>query len=147
MPVDFIELSVEGNLVRFGRPSMELQLLAAERLHELRNQRFEEEIAGCATLQGESLYAALSIAFERHQAIVTDREIANWLETPAGTVFILWHALRKFRGSCREEDARNVYESLTVYQLELLARFFATGRQGDVCDSSNPADTTCEVCT
>jgi len=122
-----LEISIAGRRYRIGQPGLEVPFEAAERVESLRVRRLEEALDRCGRLQGPALEAALAQAFEWHQKIVTDRDIAAWLESPAGAVFTLWHGLRKCDGTVTEDEARAVYQSLDGEQFVQIARFFAEG--------------------
>ena len=141
----FLEFSIDGRLLRFGQPGLEIPLNAARRVQDLRGKWFEEALCHCQHLQGDPLHAALGLAFERHQRIVTDHDIAQWLDSPEGAVFVLWHALRLFQPELSEEHAREVYESLDGEQLARIAGFFTAGLRGSFTPTRNNGDELIEV--
>ena len=142
---DSLELSSDGRPLLIGRPGLEIHFNAARRVQALRGQWFEDALRHCGGLEGEPLHAALALAFERHQRIVKDDDIAEWLDSPEGAVFVLWHALREFQPEFTEEHAREVYESLDGEQLARIAGFFTAGLRGSFTPTRNNGDELIEV--
>jgi hypothetical protein len=120
-----LKLTVAEKPVGLARIGLEVQFAATARLREERDRRFAAQIAACVRLEGEALRRALELAFDRHQRLISDGEVIDWLQTLDGTVFTLWQALRPLEPRITEAEAREIYFQLSAAQLEAVARFLA----------------------
>lgn len=120
-----LNITINGRSVTLGAPGLSVLCAAAERVQDSKTQRFAEAVESCGSLAGEARVAALSCALERHQAIVTDCEVASWLDSPEGDAFLFWHAARTVSPFMSEAEARELYESLNADQIPAIAEFFA----------------------
>lgn len=120
---DFLELQIDGRTHRIGRVGLEVHFDAVEQIYRLRDERFGRALERCTSLAGEQFEAALRLAFNQHQRIVTNDEVADWLESLEGAAFTFAQALRKFQPDLSEEACRGLYEKLNARQLQQITRF------------------------
>lgn len=120
-----ITLQIGEQTVVLGKPDLSVFFEAADRVQSLKTRRFAEVLERSRSLEGDALRETLSLAFEWHQRIVTNSEIAEWLQSPEGDIFLFWHAARKTQRDLEEPDARSIYQQLNADQLVRIARFFA----------------------
>lgn len=122
-PQDVLEFQIDGRTYRIGPVGLEIHFHAVEAIYRLRDDRFASALERCTSLDGEPLEAALRIAFDLHQRIVTNDEVADWLESLDGAAFTFAQALRKFQPNLSDEESRALYEKLDARQLQQITRF------------------------
>ena len=122
---DSIELEISGRTHRVGNVGLEVNFEAFDRIRSLRDAAFAKSLSLCKELRGEPLQSALSLALERHQRIVTNEEVSDWLDSLEGSAFTFWCAARKFRPDLSEAEAVSLYKNLNGNQFVALAKFFA----------------------